>query len=542
MRGRGPTLTWAILAVALIVSMASPALAQSGSGTISGLVKDASGSVVPGVSVTATNRGTNAVTTATTNTNGLYSLLNLPIGTYAVNFTLQGFTPYTREGIQVGLGEAITLDHTLAVGGVAEAVTVSADTALLNKSNPEVGTSMASDIVTNLPLNFAGGPVARELRLRRRAECRGQQLDLEHQRGRALHQGGRSRRHLGGHPDRRAHRRVQPPHGGGRGVHGPDERDPRGVRAHGGRPLQLLAQVGHEPVPGKRLRLPPQRGPERQHLAEQLPGGDGSRERRRTTSAPGPPVPRRGEPGGADHQGQDLLLRGRRGVPAVALPARGLHPDRADRSGCWAATSAQLLNTGAAPLGHDSAGNPIYPGAIFDPGTGRVFPGNVIPGNRISSTSQQIVDIYRQGYLPAGRPGRQQLGHPLLQQPRLQAAPDQRQADPPFLGQEPALRLVHLDPAPAHAGRRGWDLGPQRPRQDGRPPLQGPPAGRGQPPAAPQPQLHPLLERDQRGQLHLLQLQQPERSRARPTGTGPRSWASGHRRRQLPHRSASATR
>ena len=157
MRGRGLTLAWAILAVALVLSMAIPALAQSGRGTISGVVKDASGSVAPGVSVSATNKGTNAATTVTTNADGLYSLRNLPIGIYSVNFALSGFLPYTQEGIALGLGETITLDHTLTLGGVAEEVTVSADTALLNRANPEIGTSMASDIVTNLPLNFAGG-------------------------------------------------------------------------------------------------------------------------------------------------------------------------------------------------------------------------------------------------------------------------------------------------------------------------------------------------------------------------------------------------
>jgi outer membrane receptor protein involved in Fe transport len=60
----------------------------------------------------------------------------------------------------------------------------------------------------------------------------------------------------------------------------------------------------------------------------------------------------------------------------------------------------ELLRTDQAPLGTDAAGNPIYPGAILDPQTGVVFPGNVIPGDRISNASQQIVDIYRQGYLP----------------------------------------------------------------------------------------------------------------------------------------------
>jgi len=110
MRGKGPIVAWAVLAVALILSMAAPALAQSGRATISGLVRDASGSVVPGVTVSAKNLGTNAVTTATTNADGLYSFRNLPLGTYAVSFTLQGFKPYTRDGIELHLGDVVTLD------------------------------------------------------------------------------------------------------------------------------------------------------------------------------------------------------------------------------------------------------------------------------------------------------------------------------------------------------------------------------------------------------------------------------------------------
>ena len=58
-----------------------------------------------------------------------------------------------------------------------------------------------------------------------------------------------------------------------------------------------------------------------------------------------------------------------------------------------------LLNT-AAQLGTDTAGNPIYRGAIFDPHTGLVFPGNRIPAGRISAVSRKIIDLYRQSYQP----------------------------------------------------------------------------------------------------------------------------------------------
>src|SRR5512142_174081 len=157
MRGRRPIVAWVTLAVALVLSTAAPALAQSGRGTIAGLVKDASGSVVPGVTVTATNRGTNAVTTAVTNADGLYSFRNLPLGTYSVGFSMSGFKPFTQDGILVHLGDVLTLDHTLTVGGVADAVTVTADASMLGKGNAEIGTSLASDVVTDLPISMAGG-------------------------------------------------------------------------------------------------------------------------------------------------------------------------------------------------------------------------------------------------------------------------------------------------------------------------------------------------------------------------------------------------
>ena len=58
---------------------------------------------------------------------GLYSFPNLPLGTYAVTFTLQGFSPLRREAITVGLAETITLDTTLDVGGLQDTVTVTSD-------------------------------------------------------------------------------------------------------------------------------------------------------------------------------------------------------------------------------------------------------------------------------------------------------------------------------------------------------------------------------------------------------------------------------
>jgi hypothetical protein len=59
-----------------------------------------------------------------------------------------------------------------------------------------------------------------------------------------------------------------------------------------------------------------------------------------------------------------------------------------------------LLDTSQPALGTDGAGNPVYKGAIFDPQSGNVFVGNIIPTDRFSAVSQKIVDIYKQSYQP----------------------------------------------------------------------------------------------------------------------------------------------
>ena len=399
MRGRGFTVAWAILAVALVLSMATPTLAQSGRGTISGVVKDASGSVAPGVTVSATNRGTNAVTTVTTNADGLYSLRNLPIGTYSVNFTLSGFAPYTQEGITLALGETITLDHTLKLGGVAEAVTVSADTALLNRANPEIGTSMASDLVTNLPLNFAGGRSLENFAYAIAPSVEGNNW-TSHINGGAdftkevVLDGTSAVIQIGGHigessPSMDAVEEFTVQTSGIPAEYG---RTAGGVfsfslksgtnqirgsaygflrnEALNANTWQNNYLAGTDPENADDY----ERAKDRQYLAGASLGGPIIKDKTFFFLA-------------IEEYQQTRFLLG--GLNQTVPTERMLNGD-----------FGQLLNTGAAPLGTDAGGNPIYPGAILDPRTGRVFPGNVIPGNRISSTSQQIVDIYRQGYLP----------------------------------------------------------------------------------------------------------------------------------------------
>src|SRR5262245_53493971 len=108
-----------------ILSTATSA-AQRADATIFGQVSDASGAVLPGVTVTVTSPGLQVQQlVVVTDERGEYRVTPLPLGTYAVEYTLAGFQSQRRDGIRLTAGFTARLDVSLAVGGVAETVTVS---------------------------------------------------------------------------------------------------------------------------------------------------------------------------------------------------------------------------------------------------------------------------------------------------------------------------------------------------------------------------------------------------------------------------------
>ncbi len=130
---------------------------QADRATISGTVTDQSAAVVPGVEVIAVNTQTGVQTLAITNDVGNYSLLNVPIGVYRLTFSLPGFKVYERTSFTVTTGQRARLDVVLEVGQVSETVSVSANSELVNADTPLVSTTMQSEVITDLPLSFAGG-------------------------------------------------------------------------------------------------------------------------------------------------------------------------------------------------------------------------------------------------------------------------------------------------------------------------------------------------------------------------------------------------
>jgi len=143
---------WLIL-LALAAGVASTASAQiTADGSIRGYVHDEQNAVLPGVVVTITGDGVAGVYTATTDTSGVYRLLNVPPGTYTMSAELQGFSRHVRPNIQVRAGLNLSIDIVLVVGRLDESVEVTAETPMLETEKPTQGVNISGEFQRSLPL------------------------------------------------------------------------------------------------------------------------------------------------------------------------------------------------------------------------------------------------------------------------------------------------------------------------------------------------------------------------------------------------------
>ena len=141
--------------VVLVVCLSAPgraAAAQIGGGTLAGFAIDQAGAVLPGAAVTVIAVATNRSRTVVTGEDGGYAVPGLAPGVYRVRIELSGFRPLTREGIRLATGETVRLDLPLALGGIAEAVTVTADAPLLRDTS-SLGQVVDNRSIVGLPLN-----------------------------------------------------------------------------------------------------------------------------------------------------------------------------------------------------------------------------------------------------------------------------------------------------------------------------------------------------------------------------------------------------
>ena len=127
-------------------------LAQAGRGAISGTVTDASGAIVPGATVTATDTATGTKLTAVTTAAGIYSFVSLSPGHYEVSVSQKGFETTVRKGVIVTVDQSTTVNIAMKVGSVSEVVTVNETTSLVDTTNSTVGQLISSETIDRVPL------------------------------------------------------------------------------------------------------------------------------------------------------------------------------------------------------------------------------------------------------------------------------------------------------------------------------------------------------------------------------------------------------
>jgi hypothetical protein len=146
----------AIVGVVVLCSLtcSGTAWAQAVSGSqLSGVVRDTSSGAIPGAEVTATKTDTGLTRTVFTGQDGAYALPNLPVGPYQLKVALQGFSTYVRDGIVLQVGTNPEINVTLKVGTLAEEVTVTGNSTLVETRNTGVGQVIDNQRVLEMPLN-----------------------------------------------------------------------------------------------------------------------------------------------------------------------------------------------------------------------------------------------------------------------------------------------------------------------------------------------------------------------------------------------------
>src|SRR5580658_8502161 len=144
----------AIVFCITIFSFAARGNAQlAGTGSIQGSVVDATGAIIQGASVTATNVATQVKRTSVTGGSGLFSFPNLDIGTYIIDVTAQGFEHYTQSNVVLEVGSSIAINVGMTVGRTDQKVEVQASGLALQTEDASFKQTIDQRTVTEMPLN-----------------------------------------------------------------------------------------------------------------------------------------------------------------------------------------------------------------------------------------------------------------------------------------------------------------------------------------------------------------------------------------------------
>src|ERR1700722_6968656 len=130
--------------------------AQTQLATVSGIITDPSGAVVPGVSITISSQGTGLKRSALTATAGGYRFAGLPTGTYSLRIEKPGFQPQIRGGVELNSAAEVTINSQLAIGDLSQQATVSANVAGIDNTTSTIDELLPEQSLTELPLDTPG--------------------------------------------------------------------------------------------------------------------------------------------------------------------------------------------------------------------------------------------------------------------------------------------------------------------------------------------------------------------------------------------------
>ena len=390
----------AALVVAVVLVVGGPAIiAQSERGTIRGLVTDATGAGLPLVAVSASNIETGVVTQSVSDERGLYSLLNLPVGRSVVGFERTGFGPYVQDDVTVRVQSALRIDVTLQIGGLKDSVKVTSDLETLDSRSAATGTSLQNNVATNLPLSITSGRSLENFAYAIAPGVEGNNWASNIVGGapfskEVILEGTSATIQIQGHisessPPMEAVQEFKVDTSGmpaeygrtGGGIFNFSLRSGTNT-VHG----SLYGQVRHEGLNSNTWL--------NEYLASADPAHSDNyakpRDRQKLGGA---------SFGGPIQRNRTFYFVSFEEYQQTRSQLGAL--DRTVPTGAFLDGDFSALLDRTTQLGTDASGAAIYRGAIFDPRTGLVFPGNVIPGDRLSPVSRRIAALYRDSYAPA---------------------------------------------------------------------------------------------------------------------------------------------
>ncbi len=376
----------------LLVLGAGMAWAQFDRGEIRGTVTDKTGSAIPNVQISVVNRDTKIQYRAKTDELGLYSVLNLPIGTYSMTFDAGGFEKQTIEAITLTVAQVASINPVLQIGSVTQSVQVTSASPILETDTHSVDTVMENEAINELPITADGGRSIEGFAFATMPGVTGDWWTS----------------HISGSPAFQKQVLIDGVSAeagvpGDVGEMSPsmesvqefrvDTADLRADAARGAGAMSFSLKSGTNTFHGSAFDI----------LANEFlnantwdnKAGGVPRPRARYNdygfSAGGPIIKNKTFAFGAAefYDENNLTTSDITTVPTTDMLQGNF---------------SQLLDT-TTVFGTDPCGNEIYKGAIFDTTTtsatyGCVFSGNVIPSNRISALSQKIISIYQKDYVP----------------------------------------------------------------------------------------------------------------------------------------------